>query len=65
VALSLIRNKNAIQVFDEAGSFLGIKLGHYGPVSEWSPLPPAELPGLRFEDPNPVRRYARLKWSYA
>lgn len=35
------------------------------PSPENGLLPPAELPGLKFDDPNPSRKFARFKWEYA
>lgn len=66
-AVFLLREKRAREVYRD-GEFIGIELGVYGPPSkaeEFSPLPPAELPGLYYEDVNPERRYARFHWNYA
>ena len=62
-ALALIRERRAREVY-ENGVFKGIEL-KVQPPPENGLLAPAELPGLFFEDPNPARRYARLKWTYA
>ena len=35
------------------------------PNYEPGKLAPAELPGLHFEDPNPARKYAKLKWEFS
>ena len=67
----LLREKRAREVYSqEDGEFQGIELGVYGSPSKeetFHPLPPAELPGLYYSDPNPHRKYARFhwKWSYA
>ena len=63
LALRLLREKSAIQVFSESGAFLGIRLGNFGTLPS-APLAPAELPGLFYEDPNPHRKYARFHWQY-
>jgi hypothetical protein len=65
IAIRLIQNKNAIEIFED-GEFRGIQLGNFGPINkEWSPLPPAELPGIHFEDPNPDRKWAKFRWRNA
>ena len=65
-ALSLLRERRAREVFDDKGEFLGIELNYVAqPEKDYLLLPPAELPGLVFEDPNPQRKYARFHWKYA
>jgi hypothetical protein len=60
-AISLIREKRAREVYDQ-GRFVGIQLCT-SPPETGELLPPAELPGLVFEDPNPARKYARFHWE--
>lgn len=62
-ALRLLREGRAREVFD-GGRFVGIEL-YSRPEVIHEPLPPAELPGLHFDDPNAQRRYARFHWEFS
>lgn len=65
-ALELVRAKRAQEIFGLKGEFVGIELGHFGPLPaelDKRPLPPAELPGIRFNDPRPGANYHRLVLS--
>jgi len=64
-AIKLLQAKRAREVYAD-GKFIGIELGHFGPkpTAQLSQLPPTELPGLRFQDPNPQRKYAKFHWSF-
>lgn len=63
-AIALIREKRAREVY-ENGRFLGIALQAAPSSPDAGLLPPAELPGIFFDDPCPARKYARLKWEYS
>jgi len=50
-AIRLIASRRAREVYDAAGSFIGIELGHFGPVQTTphaEPLPPVEVENCKF-----------------
>jgi len=63
-AIALIREKRAREVY-ENGKFMGLQLQVSAPIEEDRLLPPAELPGIVYDDPCPARKYAKLKWEYS